>query len=105
MEGTLESARGEWAEGFSRLQAAPPRTARSTNGCWPRSPTYSSSCVAESARRFTMPELAAAYGDADRWVLETLNDAEASSGWPARSTAVQDSAFHLFSGGAIDYQP
>ena len=78
---------------------------RSTSGCWPRSPSCSTSSGAASARRFTLRELASAYGDADRWVQEALLEAEPAPGWPARSTIVQDSAFHLYSRGALDYKP
>ena len=54
---------------------------------------------------FTLRELASAYGDADRWVQEALLEARARAGWPARSTIVQDAAFHLYSRGALDYKP
>jgi hypothetical protein len=104
MEGTLETTRGEWAEGYRRLQAA-----AADRALYERMLAEVGLVLEQLRRRvgqsFTMPELAAAYGDADRWVLETLEIAEAPSGWPARSTTVQDAAFHLYSRGAIDYKP
>jgi hypothetical protein len=52
-----------------------------------------------------MGELVSAYGDSDRWVQEALLEAEPAPGWPARTTIVQDAAFHLYSRGAVDYRP
>ena len=50
---------------------------------------------------FTLAELAGAYQDADRWLLEVL---------PPGSGAIQvglveDAAFHLYARGAVDYRP
>ncbi|HSS79832.1 MAG TPA: hypothetical protein VLK24_01430 [Gaiellaceae bacterium] len=104
MEGTLETTRGEWAEGYRRLQAA-----ASDRALYERMLSEVGLVLEQLRRRvgqsFTIDELASAYGDADRWVLETLEIAEAPPGWPARSTIVQDAAFHLYSRGAIDYKP
>jgi hypothetical protein len=104
MEGTLESTRGEWAEGYRRLQAA------SSDRAQYERLLAEVALVLEQLRRrvgqtFTLHELAAAYGDADRWVRDTMLEAEPAPGWPARSTIVQDSAFHLYSRGALDYKP
>jgi hypothetical protein len=104
MEGTLESTRDEWAAGYRRLQAA------AGDSQLHERLLAEVSLVLEQLRRrvgqtFTLRELAGAYGDADRWVLETLEIAEAPPGWPARSTTVQDAAFHLYSRGATDYRP
>jgi hypothetical protein len=104
MEGTLESTRGEWAEGYRRLQAA------SSDRAQYERLLAEVALVLEQLRRrvgqtFTLGELASAYGDADRWVLETLEVAEPAPGWPARSHTDQDAAFHLYARGALDYRP
>jgi hypothetical protein len=104
MEGTLESTRGEWADGYRRLQAASADRAQHDRLL------AELALVLEQLRRrvgqtFTLRELASAYGDADRWVQEALLEAEPAPGWPARSTTVQDAAFHLYSRGALDYRP
>jgi hypothetical protein len=104
MEGTLESTRGEWADGYRRLQAASADRAHYDRLL------AELALVLEQLRRrvgqtFTLRELASAYGDADRWVQEALLEAEPAPGWPARSTTVQDAAFHLYSRGALDYRP
>ena len=104
MEGTLESTRGEWAEGYRRLQAA------SSDRAQYERLLVEIEVVLEQLRRrvgqtFTLRELASACGDADRWVQEALLEAEPAPGWPARSTTVQDAAFHLYARGALDYRP
>ena len=104
MEGTLESTRGEWAEGYRRLQAA------SSDRAQYERLLAEVALVLEQLRRrvgqtFTLRELAAAYGDADRWVREAMLEAEPAPGWPSRSTTVQDAAFHLYARGALDYRP
>ena len=101
MEGALETTRREWEEGNRRLQAAAGDHQRLLAEV---------DLVIEQLRRrvgqtFTLDELAAAYGDADRWVQEALVVAEPAPGWPARSTTVQDAAFYLYSRGAVDYRP
>jgi len=104
MEGTLESTRGEWAEGYRRLQAA------ASDRVQYERMLAEVALVLEQLRRrvgqtFTLGELASAYGDSDRWVQAALQEAEPAPGWPARTTTVQDAAFHLYSRGAVDYKP
>ena len=97
----VKLARSQWEEGSRRFEEAVKHDPRLLDGL---------DAVIDDLRRrvgqtFTLSELAASYGDADRWVLETLEVAEPPPGWPARSTAVQDAAFHLYSRGAVDYRP
>lgn len=104
MEGTLDTTRREWEEGNRRLQAA-----AADRSHYERLLAEVGVVIEQLRRRvgqtFTLDELAAAYGDADRWVQEALVEAEPAPGWPARSTTVQDAAFHLYSRGAVDYRP
>jgi hypothetical protein len=99
MASVLETTRSEWEEGNRRLHAsASDRLLAEVD------------VVIEQLRRrvgqtFTLDELASAYGDSDRWVQEALAEAKPAPGWPARSTTVQDAAFHLYSRGAVDYRP
>ena len=104
MEGSLETTRREWEEGNRRLQAA-----AGDHLLYHRLLAEVDVVIEQLRRRvgqtFTLDELASAYGDSDRWVLEALAEGEAAPGWPARSTTVQDAAFHLYSRGAVDYRP
>jgi hypothetical protein len=105
VEGTLESTRREWEEGNRRLQGA-----SSSDRAQYERLLAEVDLVLEQLRRrvgqtFTLGELAAAYGDADRWVQAALIEANPAPGWPARSTIAQDAAFYLYSRGALDYRP
>jgi hypothetical protein len=105
VEGTLESTRREWEEGNRRLQA----TASGDRANYQRLLAEVDLVLEQLRRRvgqtFTLDELAAAYGDADRWVQAALIEADPAPGWPARSTVAQDAAFYLYSRGASDYRP
>jgi hypothetical protein len=104
MPSTLETTRREWEEGNRRLEAAAsdrPRYERLLEEL---------ELVLDELRKrvgqtYTLGELAAAYGEADRWVQEELAEREPGAGWPARITIVQDAAFHRYSRGALDYRP
>jgi alcohol dehydrogenase class IV len=104
MASTLETTRREWEEGYRRLEDASGDPQRY------RRLLAELELVLDELRRrvgqtFTLDELAAAYADADRWVQEALAEREPAPGWPARSTTVQDAAFHVYERGAVDYRP
>ena len=105
MPSALDTTRREWEEGNRRLQAA----ASSDRKLYERLLEEVELVLDQLRRRvgqtFTLEELAAAYGDADRWVQEALIEAEPAPGWPARTTTAQDAAFYLYSRGAVDYRP
>ena len=104
MVSALETTRREWEEGNRRLQAA-----AGDRRLYERLLNEVELVLDQLRRRvgqtFTLEELAAAYGDSDRWVQEALIEAEPAPGWPARTTTVQDAAFYLYSRGAVDYRP
>jgi len=54
---------------------------------------------------FTLAELADAYASAEVWSREAVEETEPASGWPRRLSTVTDAAFHLYSRGAVDYEP
>ena len=105
MPSALDTTRREWEEGNQRLQAA----ASSDRTLYERLLEEIELVLDQLRRRvgqtFTLEELAAAYGDADRWVQEALIEAKPAPGWPARTTTAQDAAFYLYSRGAVDYRP
>ena len=96
----VENARFQWEEGYRRLQEH-----ASDRALHQRLLSEVDVVLDELNRRvgqtFTLADLARAYQDADRWVLEVL---------PPGSGAIQlglveDAAFHLFARGALDYRP
>jgi hypothetical protein len=104
----VELARAQWAEGHRRLARAGGPDERELADRLHRQVEI----VTKALRRriggsFTLAELARIYADADRWVLEAIEEAEEESGRgglnPASTSA--DAAFHLYSRGARDYRP
>ena len=96
----VENARHQWEEGYRRLHEY-----ASDQALHERLLTQVDLLLDELNRRvgqtFTLADLAAAYQDADRWLLEVL---------PPGSGAIQvglveDAAFHLYARGAVDYRP
>ncbi|HEX3267549.1 MAG TPA: hypothetical protein VHQ98_06180 [Gaiellaceae bacterium] len=104
MPTVLETTRHEWLEGHRRLQAAAGDRARYTRLL------RELDIVLEELRRrvgqtFTLDELAAAYGESDRWAQEALAERDPAPGWATRVATVQEAAFYLYSRGAADYRP
>jgi hypothetical protein len=100
----LDQTRREWELGHRRLQ----REVRET----PRGQAWLDELEAVTAelrrrvgQRFTLDLLAAAYPSAEAWSREAVEETEPASGWPRRLSTVTDAAFHLYSRGAVDYEP
>ena len=55
-------------------------------------------------QNFTLAELAAVYAGADRWVLETIDEAFPDES-PGPVSAAADAAFDMYSRRASDYAP
>jgi hypothetical protein len=96
----VENARLQWEDGYRRLNEH-----ASDRATYQRLLADVDVLLDELNRRvgqtFTLAELAAAYDEADRWLLEVL---------PPGARAVQlglveDAAFHLYARGAVDYSP
>ena len=96
----VENARLQWEDGYRRLnENASDR------------PTYEhllaqvDVLIGELNRRvgqtFTLADLAVAYDDADRWLLEVLPPGAGA----VQLGLVEDAAFHLYARGAVDYAP
>src|SRR5437764_3294643 len=100
----LEQTRREWELGHRRLQ----REVRETT--WGEALLSELEAVTAELRRrvgqsFTLAELADAYASAEVWSREAVEETEPASGWPRRLSTVTDAAFHLYSRGAVDYEP
>jgi hypothetical protein len=100
----LDQTRLEWEQGHRRLQ----REIRET----PRGETLLAeldAVTAELRRRvgqtFTLDELADAYTASESWAREAVAETEPAGGWPRRLATVTDAAFHVYSRGAVDYEP
>jgi hypothetical protein len=99
----VESARRDWEDAHRRLAQVEtdPRVAGATQ--------RQLRVLTEELRKrvgstFTLRELAAEYAHADDWARDVA--AEASyPGWLSSVAIVEGAAFHLYSRGALDYEP
>ncbi len=96
----VENARFQWEDGYRRLNEH-----ASDRPTYERLLAEVGVLIDELNRRvgqtFTLAELAAAYDDADRWLLEVLPPGEGA----VQLGLVEDAAFHLYARGAVDYAP
>ena len=100
----LQQTRVEWERGYRRFQ----EDARES----PRGEAVVAeleAVTAELRRRigqaFTLAELADAYANSEAWTREAVEEIAPAPGWPRRLATVTDAAFHLYSRGAVDYEP
>ncbi len=104
MTAVLDQTRREWKEGHRRFEAEVRESDRAEVLL-----TELDAVIAELRRRvgqhFTLSDLASAYSDSDHWAREAVAAHAAAPGWPRRLALVGDAAFHLYSRGAVDYQP
>jgi hypothetical protein len=100
----VDVARREWEDGYRRFEAAS------------RDPVVADRLAAqlevvtgELRRRigqtFTLEELVALYDRAEAWVRDVVSEHAATPGWPRTLALVEDTAFHLYQRGAVDYKP
>lgn len=101
----VESARREWADGHRRLleETAGDRRRRELL-------LAQVEALLEELRRrvgttFTLAELADAYQGAERWSREVVAAQQPAGGWQPTLALVEAAAFHLYSRGAVDYEP
>jgi hypothetical protein len=96
----VENARLQWEEGYRRL-----RELQGERPLYLDLMAQVDVLLDELNRRvgqtFTLEELAEAYRDADRWLLEVLPPGPGA----VQLGLVEDAAFHLYARGAVDYAP
>ncbi len=96
----VQNARLQWEDGYRRLNEH-----AADRATFQRLLAQVEVVIDELNRRvgqtFTLAELAAAYGEADRWLLEVLPPLAGA----VQLGLVEDAAFHLYARGAVDYAP
>jgi hypothetical protein len=100
----MEQTRVEWERGYRRFQEDVRETPRGEALL-----AELEAVTAELRRRvgqtFTLAELGDAYSRSDSWTREAVEEIEPAAGWPRRLATVTDAAFHVYSRGALDYEP
>ena len=100
----LDQTRREWEQGEARFQRELPDAPR------PEAVRSELDAVTAALRRrigqsFSLSDLADLYATADDWAREAVAETEPAGGWPRRLATVTEAAFHLYSRGAVDYEP
>ena len=100
----VEVARQEWEEGTRRLEAD------RGDGRRYRQLLELQGLALDELRKqigqtYSLGELVAAYGDADRWGREVLEERATAPGWQRDLTTVLAAAFDFYQRGATDYEP
>jgi hypothetical protein len=100
----VESSRLAWEEGYRRFRA---EADDAVSGA--RLERHLEIVTSELRRRvgatFTIAQLAEAYAGAETWVREAVAEHAPTPGWARTLSLVEDAAFHLYSRGAVDYEP
>ena len=104
MASALEHRRREWEEGHRRLEAAA-RDRRRYERLLAQVDVVTEELRRRVGQTFTLADLAEAYADADRWSHEAISERAPTPNWHRDVAVVQDAAFHLYSRGAIDFEP
>jgi hypothetical protein len=101
----VELAREQWAEGHRRLARAASAGREVSERLHRQVEMVTVALRRRVGGSFTLAELARVYADADRWVLEVIEDEGSDRRWLSSATTSADAAFHLYARGARDYRP
>ena len=100
----VEVARHEWEDGTRRLEAA-----RDDVDRYHQLLALLDLVVDELRKRvgqtYTLEQLAGAYGGAESWARELLDERSSLPSWPRDLTTVLAAAFDAYQLGAVDYTP
>ncbi|HEY2355428.1 MAG TPA: hypothetical protein VGH79_11090 [Gaiellaceae bacterium] len=101
---SVEVARHEWEDGTRRVEAERDDVRR-----YHELLALLDLIVGELRKRvggtYTLEELAAAYGGAEAWARELLDERSTVPSWPRDLTTVLAAAFDAYQLGAVDYAP
>ena len=100
----LDTVRQEWEEGDRRFEEAA-RDSAVKPRLLAQLEVVSDELRKRVGQTFTLDDLARAYGGADDWVREAVEERAATPGWPRMLSLVQAAAFHRYQRGAVDYAP
>ena len=104
MTPVLDQTRREWRDGHRRFEQEVRESGRADVLL-----AELGAVLAELRRRvgqhYTLDELVTEYVESDRWAREAVEEIDPAQGWPRRLALVGDAAFHLYSRGAVDYEP
>lgn len=102
MADSLDLTRHEWEEGHRLLEAerGDPRRYGRLLG---QLDAVSSELPKRVGQTYTLRDLAVAYGDAERWARQVVEERAPFAGWPRDLSLVLAAAFHAYQRGAVDF--
>jgi hypothetical protein len=100
----VESARREWETSYRRLGESA-REPGSPDGLHRQLRVVTEELRKRVGSTFTLRELADEYGRADDWARDAVAERATYPGWLSSLAIVEGAAFHLYSRGAVDYEP
>lgn len=100
----LEVVRSEWEDGYRRFQDLS-RDRIAADRLTLQLEVVTDELRKQIGQTFTLEDLANTYQGADDWVRTAVSERAATPGWPRTLAIVQDTAFHLYQRGAVDYTP
>jgi len=100
----LEVVRSEWEDGYRRFQDLS-RDRVAADRLSLQLEVVTDELRKQIGQTFTLEDLANTYQGADDWVRTAVSERAATPGWPRTLAIVQDTAFHLYQRGAVDYTP
>lgn len=103
MTGDLLSVRLDWEDAYRRL-AESARDATGEESLLLQLEVVTGELRKRVGGTFTLRELASEYARADVWTREALAELGVS-GWARTQALVEGAAFHLYSRGAVDFEP
>jgi hypothetical protein len=104
MKPAVESARRDWEDGYRRFLAETGDPGRA-DALHRQLDEVVDELRRRLGSRFTLPELEETYRSSDTWVRVTVAEHAPSRGWERNLSTVADAAFHLYSRGAVDFEP
>ena len=100
----LEVVRSEWEDGYRRFQDLS-RDRVAADRLSLQLEVVTDELRKQIGQTFTLEDLANTYQGADDWVRTAVSERAATPGWPRTLAIVQETAFHLYQRGAVDYTP
>jgi hypothetical protein len=100
----LEVVRSEWEDGYRRFRELS-RDRIASDRLNLQLEVVTDELRKQIGQTFTLEDLANKYQAADEWVRTAVSERAATPGWPRTLAIVQDTAFHLYQRGAVDYTP
>ncbi|MGI8861478.1 MAG: hypothetical protein ACR2GV_01960 [Gaiellaceae bacterium] len=104
MTADVESARRDWDDGYRRFQEAT-RDPLREDGLHDELEAVADALRKRLGSTFTIGELAQEYRLAESWTRAAVAERATARNWLATLSIVESAAFHLYSRGALDYEP